>query len=159
MASQRHPHRTRQRGAALVEAGIVAPMFAMMFILHVFIAGTYEAKIESAQTARADAFFYAGNNCSKGNGDSAGESGQGTDPNANNQGQGGVPSQPPQMDNSIFIGHAKASKSFHNPIGGSSQPAWQDKTVTSESWVMCNEGPYGMNVIKYIGGMIQQAGF
>jgi len=159
--------RVKGRGAALVEAGIVAPLFAMMFILHVYIAGVYEAKIESAQEARGNAFFYAGNNCKASTGHIDSGSGAGTDNNANNQGRQGIPDAPQGSNSQIMIGSGHGERTFNNPIGGNANGnyqmpnqtlgVWQTKTVTTDSYVMCNEGPYGMNAFSYIGGMISQA--
>lgn len=143
--------RLKSRGAAMVEAGAIAPIFAMMFVANVWLAGVYQAKIISAQKSRAAAFYSAGNNC-----DNKEATAAGTDPTANSSGgTNGTPTTGQAgLSTSLFITHAKDTESFSNPFTYNSD--WQSKSVTSESAVMCNEKPNGFNPLSYIGQMISQ---
>ena len=56
--------RRGSRGVAMVEAGILAPIFAMMMMMTVYLSGVYETKYRSTMIARYATFSYAANSCS-----------------------------------------------------------------------------------------------
>jgi Flp pilus assembly protein TadG len=61
--------RRRARGAALVEAAFLSPLFVILFFAGVFAHNLFSTKLDMIQTARANAWNYAMTNCSQGQGD------------------------------------------------------------------------------------------
>lgn len=55
--------RVRTRGAAMVEAGVLAPIFTMFWLLTMQLSGTYQYKILCNQETRYQAFHMAVNDC------------------------------------------------------------------------------------------------
>lgn len=156
---RRSSWRARGRGAALVEAGIVAPVFAGIWLMSVYVGGVYETKYRSLNQSRGDGFGYASRNCETGTGDTtddgAGNFGQ-TDGAKAADGSGKGPDVPSEISGSVFTAHVKSKKDFvwffaNNPAGEAAT-----KTVHSDTYVMCNEKKHGMNVLTYLGQFISQ---
>lgn len=55
--------RLRERGAAMVEAGVLAPIFTMFWLLMMQLSGMYQYKILCNQETRYQAFYMAVNDC------------------------------------------------------------------------------------------------
>jgi hypothetical protein len=55
--------RYKKRGAAMVEAGIIAPIFVMFWMLMMQLSGTYQYKILTTQETRYQAFYMAVHDC------------------------------------------------------------------------------------------------
>lgn len=155
MITRRSKRRRRsERGVALVEAGVLAPIFAMMMMMTVYLGGVYQTKYQSFLDARNGTWSYVSNSC-QGDGDHAEPA---MDPNmpSTNVGQGGQASGESESNASLFIGHSKTSRTwdyaptyrFNNPSG--------PKTITTEGWAVCNESKYGGNVFSYLPGIIGQ---
>ena len=152
----------RARGAALVEAGIVAPVFAGIWLMAVYVGGVYETKYKSVNKSRGDGFGYSSRNCESGNGDTsddgAGNFGQTNGADAAN-GSGAGPDVPSEISGSVFTAHVKSKEDFvwffaNNPTGGGAT-----KTIHSDTYVMCNEKKHGMNVLTYLKDFIGKLSF
>ncbi len=165
----------RSRGVAMVEAGILAPIFAMMMMMTAYLMGTYETKYRTVMLSRYATWSYAANACSddafnpitddlpvgiklggvsNGNDgavtqqqDSTGGTGGGDKYTQGAQGQAGAGASA-----SMFMAHGKATMTWdYSPTyrfnGGSA------KSITTESQTVCNTKPVGMNVFSYIGNL------
>lgn len=175
--------RRRSRGAAMVEGAFLALIFCLFWNLLVYCAGMYLSKIESVQVARAAVFYYASHDCgmSPESDSSAKPDGKFKQPIFNpkikadrntavdtdsdckdNGGQNSTPTckqASGDRGSQGFIGHANVETKF---TWNWNRPAWwvgaasgQGKT-TSDSFVMCNEGPYGINIFSFLGNFIKQ---
>jgi len=175
--------RASQRGAAMVEGAFLSIIFALIFNLCVFSAGMYMAKIESAQVARYTTFYYAVHNCegavpdyvspkfkvlqiTKGALEPGESSGQ-KFPDSN--GGGGAP-PPPQSGDMQGSGQGGAQAdgfivcetAQSRSTWAWTQPSWYatalsgNADVSSMSCVMCNEKPYGINVLSFLGTLLTQ---
>ncbi|CAN5342454.1 hypothetical protein BH09MYX1_BH09MYX1_06040 [soil metagenome] len=151
--------RRRSRGAALVEAGIVAPIFAGIFLMSVYVGGVYETKYRSVNKSRGDGFGFASRNCEGGNGDKS-DDGVGnfdqTDGATAGEGSGKGPDIPSDISGAVFTAHVQSTEKFvwwfaTNPVGGQ-----QTKTIHSDTFVMCNEKKHGLNVFTYLAQFIGQ---
>jgi hypothetical protein len=147
--------RARGRGAAMVEAGFLAPIFVMFWMMMMQVSGTYQYKILSTQETRYQAFYMAVHDC-KAMGVPASApvtsqlgSNTSTQNNVNND-------QPPADNKGIMNGlmggfNAIASK-LSLMADVKAQATWDNKTkggvgfpllpsnVTSESIVICSPG-------------------
>ncbi len=168
--------RLKNRGVAMVEAGILAPIFAMMMMMTVYLMGTYETKYRTAMMSRYAAFSYASNACT----DDAfkpvydmptGITNGGTSPS-----KGGSLTQ--QQDETGGTGTDKYTQSADQDHGaeaggkmfmanGQSTMTWDytptykfnsgaSKSITSTSQVACNTKKSGMNPFSYISGLAKQ---
>jgi hypothetical protein len=168
---QRSKRRRRSRGVAMVEAGILAPIFAMMMMMTIYLDGTYETKYRTVLLSRYATWSYASNACSNENfkpvtddlpgaikpgatSNSTGDSvTQQQDPNQNsnqytNQAQGGA-----QAGASMFMGHGTSTLTFDYA------PTYRfnsgPKQITTESQTVCNTPPpQGMNIFSYLGNIL-----
>lgn len=168
--------RFRNRGVAMVEAGILAPIFAMMMMMTVYLMGSYETKYRTAMMSRYAAFSYASNSCTDEafkpvydmpagikNGGSAPSKGgaltqqqdetggQGTDKYT----QGADSEHGAEAGGSMFMANAQSTMTWdYSPTykfnnGGA-------KTITSTSQVACNPKKSGMNPFSYISSLAGQ---
>lgn len=113
--------RLRERGAAMVEAGVLAPIFTMFWLLMMQLSGMYQYKILCNQETRYQAFYMAVNDCNtmglqpdptqSGNANTI-TSGVGqlpmntdmpTDGEPGNTGKATLPAKPPGWPNLSFI--------------------------------------------------------
>jgi hypothetical protein len=175
--TKRWSHRRASRGVAMVEAGILAPIFAMMMMMTVYLAGTYETKYRTVMLSRYATWSFASNACSnsqfnpitsdlppgittQGGGTSNGQGGAVTqqqnantsnDPYTNN---GNTNSQGAAAQASLFMGHGEATLTWQY------QPTLrfnnnQPKTITTQSQTVCNTPPpMGMNIFSYLGNIL-----
>lgn len=161
-----HFKRRGSRGVAMVEAAILAPIFAMMMMLNVYLGGVYETKFITVHNARYYTWSNASNACKgplsassmkpPGSGLESGSAGPGQQasggqpPPASNcqppAGAGGNTSSPMFMSR----GYDDASWDYtptYNFNGGSA------KWVHTEGLVVCNEqAGQGVDVFGYLGG-------
>jgi hypothetical protein len=137
--------RRGSRGVAMVEAGILAPIFAMMMMLNVYLGGVYEKKYISVNKARFQTWSNASNSAN--NGPAAA---QNQDQPPNNPCNGSTPPG----------GSASASASMFM-CKGQDDEVWNygptlrfnggaPKTIHTEGMVVCNEKNNGYNPIGYI---------
>jgi hypothetical protein len=154
-SSKRWSKRRYARGVAMVEAGILAPIFAMMMMMTVYLGGIYQTKYKSFMLERYNTWHYVSNSCTTGDGDEPEQATpqQTTPPGGSygDQAQGG-----PQASSSMFIGHG------HSTLEWAYAPTLKfnngnAKSITTEGWAVCNEKKNGMNVFQYMGGVISQA--
>lgn len=165
----------------MVEAGILAPIFAMMMMLNIYLCGIYETKYRSVMTARYETFSYASNACSasqtnvdwadmppaiqQAGGGSLGQpNGTGTNPNPSiPSGQtpsgGNVdPGTPPAgATKGLLLAKGQSTLEWnYSPTYRFNDTGSGPKVIESEGTMMCNTPPpAGMNVISYITGLIQ----
>jgi len=169
---KRWSQRRASRGVAMVEAGILAPIFAMMMMMTIYLGGVYEAKYRTHMLSRYATWSYASNSCSNtafkpvydlpqgiknGGSSNAGDGAATTDQNGNlppsnnytSQAQGGT-----QATSSLLMGHGTSTLTwdysptykFHGGI---------PKSVTTVSYSVCNEPPpQGMNIFAYLGNIL-----
>lgn len=178
MISKRLKCRQKERGVAMVEAGILAPIFAMMMMMTIYLMGSYETKYRTAMMSRYAAYSYASNGCSNSefkpitndlppgitdngtNGTNGGDATQQQDPNGGassnqytSQAQGGA-----QASSKMFFSHGTSTMSWDY------QPTYRfnngnKKSITSDSYVVCNTPPpAGMNIFSYLGGIVSGIG-
>jgi len=174
MITKRLKQRQRKRGVAMVEAGILAPIFAMMMMLTIYLMGIYETKYRTAMMSRYAAYSYASNACSNSqfkpitndlpagirNGTSTSQSdGQvtqqqdqngGTSGNQyTNQAQGGA-----QASSAMLMSHGSSTMTWdYEPTYKFNNTS--SKQITSDSYVVCNTPPpQGMNIFSYLGNII-----
>jgi hypothetical protein len=153
------------RGAALPEAGIVAPIFALIWLVSVAVGGTYEAKMRSVNQSRSDGFYYASHNCEQTAGNSTTSKSASSEGDFNNvdgatDGDGETAAsgdKPAQFASSLFLTTVKSEAKFNYPFANNPTSYGSVKTVHSETTLMCNEGPYGANIFKYLGGLLSGA--
>jgi len=163
-------NRVRKRGVALVEAAIVAPVFAMLWLMMIHISGVYQYKIETAQESRYQAFYRATNSCTKngsppaghtngGADDSGGQTSSQTNDGSTDLSKGSsVPGSSAIMSNSKFIAKGTVTATWNYNSGASIEYTGSTYTVAAQdvktdSYVLCNEEPSGINPISYLGGL------
>lgn len=155
MTKLRWNRRRRKRGVAMVEAGILAPIFAMMMMMTVYLGGVYEKKYLSVVKARYYTWAYASNS-----GQSVPNASQG-DPATASQDTGDDPC------NVGGAGASQASKSLFI-CKGMDEETWSygptlkfnggaAKKVQTTGQVVCNEAKNGFNVFAEIGSLAGQA--
>lgn len=143
--------RRRSGGVAMVEAGILAPIFAMMMMMTVYLGGVYQMKYLSFMKARNTAWTQASVGCS------GGESTAGFGSQVPSESQGGGNNPANNVDN----GSQSAATSSMYITNGQDSETWNyeptykfngggPKKVTTQSWVMCNEQKHGMNIFTYL---------
>lgn len=129
--------RSRARGVAMVEAGILAPIFAMMMMMTTYLGGVYEAKYKSVLKERYNTWSYASSGCEN-SPPNASEDGAATQ----QQDTGSSPCEQPsgggQASSSMFTAHAYDEEQWtYQPTlrfnGGSA------KTVRTDGYTVCNE--------------------
>lgn len=153
--------RKSSRGVAMVEAGILAPIFAMMMMLTVYLGGVYDRKYKSFMLERYNTWSYVSNNCTS----AGGGSGDSTTPATQDQSSNMPPSNQytsgaqgqSETSAALFIGHGQNTQTWdyaptHKFNNG------QAKSMTTEGWVVCNSAPEGYNVFGYLGGILSQVG-
>jgi hypothetical protein len=148
----------------MVEAGILAPIFAMMMMLNIYIGGVYETKYRSFMNERFNTMSYASNHCTNAGG--AGDGPDNATPATPNQ-------SPPSGDskyssqvsnqgatNSMFIAHSKDTQSWtYGPtLKYNIAAPGSKKDVSTEGWAVCNEPPnQHWNVVSEVVNLVKQA--
>ena len=134
----------------MVEGGILAPIFAMMMMMTVYLGGVYQTKYKTFMMARFNGWSYASLNC-----ETSGADQNTSDSNAGQfqgapQAQGvGAQADGEQTANSSWsIGHGQNQQTWDY------EPTYRfnngPKTIHTESWAMCNQRPYGRNIFSYL---------
>lgn len=167
--------RARQRGAAMVEGAFMALIMCLLWNLLVVCAGLYLSKLETVYVSKHHAFWWASHDCKQqppayktpvfnpstmANPDDTKQ----LDQQCPQNGQGGGS---PDCGTFQGQGFGKDSLFAHTKTTASYQWSWQQPqwwagalqggTVYSESFVMCNEGPYGLKVWDFLGTVLSQA--
>ncbi len=139
----------------MVEGGIVAPVFVLMFIFNVYLGGVYQAKYKSFMHSRFSTWSYASQNCTNGDGNASSEENNQGFQSPQEAGQGAGAQVPGGSDAtaSFFMAHGQDKEHFMY-LGNRITNEGQDKWVHTESWVMCNEEKHGYNKITYLGSNI-----
>lgn len=134
----------------MVEAGILAPVFAMMMMMTVHLGGTYQTKYTSFLRARNQVWLKASVGCTSGEalpgfGD---EVPGGATSGGDNPGSKIDPGSSAQVSSGLWVAsgsdtetwdYAPTSRLFAGP-----------HKITTDSHVMCNEIPEGRNVFSYL---------
>lgn len=158
MSEAKFTTRRGARGVALVEAAVIAPVYALFWLMMIHISGVYQTKIATAQESRYQAFYYATNNC-----DSSGSSsfqgvtssasrGASQDSQTSDGTAGGAESKGQSIigklaDNLMptAVGKANATWSYNKgrsiAFGGGQTFTVTEQAVETKSYVLCNEKP------------------
>lgn len=151
----RRKSRKHERGTALPEAGIVAPIFAMMFLMAGYLGKTYETKFQTLNESRFTAFDAAVHTCA--GGADEGNGNFNSVPNSQpDQSSSQTPVDGSSTSTSLFTAHAKSTGSFSFWFDASKIGTPQTKTIHSDSEVVCTEEKHGLNVFSYLGSMFSQ---
>ena len=168
MTTKLWSRRQRGRGVAMVEAGILAPIFAMMMMMTVYLMGTYETKLRTVMMSRYAVFSYASNGCTNEQfkpitsdipqGIVDIEQTGGTGGNATQQqtvSSGDPHTSAVEADNGGNAGASLLIAKGHATMKWDYSPTYKfngnnSKQITTEGQVVCNPVPVGMNIIKYI---------
>jgi hypothetical protein len=151
----RRKSRKHERGTALPEAGIVAPIFAMMFLMAGYLGKTYETKFKTLNESRYTAFNSSVNGCA--GGADEGNGNFNSVPNAQpNQGESQTPVDGSSTSTSLLTAHAQSTGSFSFWFDAGKIGTPQTKTIHSKSEVLCTEEKHGINVFSYLGQMFSQ---
>lgn len=163
----------------MVEAGILAPIFAMMMMMNIYLCGIYETKYRSVMNSRYATFSYASNSCSAsqtnvdwadmppaiqqaGGGTLGNQNGSGSNPQTPPSGQtpgGGTvnPGAVPAGATSGLLAKGTSTLEWnYTPTYRFNDTGSGPKVIETDGTTMCNPPPpVGMNVIGYITGLIQ----
>ena len=151
----RRKSRKHERGTALPEAGIVAPIFAMMFLMAGYLGKTYETKYKTVNESRYTAFNASVTDCA--GGADEGNGNFNSVPNSQpDQGGTRTPVDGSSTSSSLLTAHAKSTASFTFWFDASKIGTPQVKTIHSDSQVLCTEKKHGLNVFSYLGNMFSQ---
>ncbi len=145
MKHKRGTQRTRARGAALVEALVVIPVFVIVFASMVFVGQLYSERQRTMMSSRSIAWSYAMNNC---DGDMSGAGGT----LASSQGGESVPVPADGADEISKFRAAQGSEIFRKDLGTSVSTVTgaahasaiiggYSKSPSTTTRVMCNEKP------------------
>jgi hypothetical protein len=140
------------RGVAMVEAGILAPIFAMMMMMTVYLGGVYNAKYRSFVKERYYTWYYGSSGCtasiknSNPDGNATQQQAQQNDPC--NQAQGGA-----QASSSLGMAHAYDAETWDY------QPTYKfnnngPKTVQTDGYMVCNEKATSSSFFGSLGGQL-----
>jgi hypothetical protein len=142
------------RGVAMVEGGILAPIFAMMMMLTVYLGGVYQAKYRSFEKERFNTWSYASGGCT-------------TSVNGANTDQPATPPQNPPSDpcnQQSGAAQSSASSSMFT-AHGTDQEEWsysptlrfnnnQIKYVHTDGYMVCNEKAVPGGIFASLGGQL-----
>ena len=143
--ARKHRRRTRQRGAALVEAAVVLPVLAIFLGLILYEYTSYKEKMKVQQTARENSLYFASHGCQGQSGGLGGLGGYGpagytldTDGNTSydntiNKGPPGGDAMQASTDRSFNM--AQSTMTAQATAGG------RTRQVKGQSRVYCNERP------------------
>jgi hypothetical protein len=166
---QRIARRSRQRGAALVEASLVIGVLVVFFGCMVFVKDSYRAKIQQQHDTRLDAFSYAAHNCETG-GNASKESGNANVVQTKDPGTGKVLGNAPKgqesagisekTSKSLALAHSQKTEKIQGRAHGyatdgaslaknTGTNAVLERQIRSDSYVFCNEHPYDADPISF----------
>jgi len=169
--------RLKNRGVAMVEAGILAPIFAMMMMMTVYLMGSYETKLRTVMMSRYATWSYASNACSDEEFKPEYDLPAGIKNGGTTGSNGGAVTEP--QDETGGAGTDKFTQSADGDVGkqaggsmfmakGQSTMTWDysptykfngnggAKTITTTGQVACNPKDVGMNPISYISNLAGQ---
>lgn len=175
--TKRWTQRAGNRGVAMVEAGILAPVFAMMMMMTMYLGGTYETKYRTVMMSRYATWSYAANGCQAGNfkpidddlppgiklgGNSGGAGPQLTQPVDPQGGTGGNGSASKYTSGAVGAGGASAGSAMGSAKGTSTM-TWiytpgisaqfqgAGQAITTQSQTLCGPVPdNGMDPFSFI---------
>jgi hypothetical protein len=161
--------RSRERGAALVEASLVIGVLVVFLGCMVFVKDSYRGKIQQQHDTRLDAFNYAAHNCESG-GNASKEAGNANIIQTNDPGTGKVLSNAPKgqesqgisdkTSSSMALSHSTKSEKIQGRAHGyatngaslandTGTTAPLERQIRSDSYVFCNEHPYDADPISF----------
>ncbi len=143
--SNRFKKRSRQRGAALVEAAVVLPVLAIFLGLIMYEYNSYKQKIAVQQTSRENSLYFASHGCRGNSGGLGGLGGYGPagytlDTNGNTSYQGAIDKGPPGAD----AMKGSTDRSFNmaqSSMQATASGGGRSRTVKGSSQAYCNERP------------------
>jgi hypothetical protein len=161
-----------------VEAGILAPIFAMMMMMTIYLGGVYETKYRTCMLSRYATWSYASNACSnkefkpdtsdlpnviqKG-AQTNGPNGSATNPISGTPtgvsgpkgGNNGGPPGAASGTNTLLMAHGQSTLAWNYSPTNRFTSGNQAKSITTQSQVVCNTPPaVGMNIFSYLGSLI-----
>jgi len=133
----------------MVEAGILAPIFAMMMMLNVYLGGVYEKKYISVNKARFQTWSNASNSANNGPAAAGNQDSPPTNPCSGSTPSGG------STGASMFMCTGQDDETWdYAPTLRFNNNA--PKSLHSEGMVVCNEKKNGMDVFSYVGNEFSQ---
>lgn len=168
MTTKLWSRRQKGRGVAMVEAGILAPIFAMMMMMTVYLMGTYETKVRTMNMSRYAVFSYASNGCSneqfkpitsdipvgiKDIEQTGGSGGNATQQQSVSSGDSHTSQV--EADNGSNAGASLLIAKGHATMTWDYSPTYKfnngnSKQITTDGQTVCNPVPVGMNIASYI---------
>jgi hypothetical protein len=137
--------RNGARGVAMVEAAVILPVLAIFLGVMQFVHAEYDTKLLTMWDAHNQTWAYASHGCVDGQGVVAGEPNAGANAAAGEISDG--PNDPIQNKSSQTLGDFGASALgapgivTRDATGNVKRSKYQ-RSITSESWVFCNEQNY-----------------
>ncbi len=135
----------------MVEGGILAPIFAMMMMMNVYLGGVYETKYKTVMEARFKTWSNASLNCQP---EGAGESLNPNGIEAPSESQNGAGAN---ADNGSRSGASSSWDVSHGHVVEywDYEPTYrfnggQKKQISSDGYTMCNSPKYGKNIFSYL---------
>ena len=135
----------------MVEAGILAPIFAMMMMLNVYLGGVYEKKYLSVVRARYQTWNAASNSANNG-----GTAASNQDSPPSNPCSSASPPTSYSATSSMFMCKGSDDETWDYSPTYRFNPSNGPKTLHTEGMVVCNEQKNGINVFSYLGGEFSQ---
>lgn len=171
--TKRWSKRLRNRGVAMVEAGILAPIFAMMMMMTIYLMGTYETKYRTVMMSRYATWSYAANGCTNdefnpvydnvpgiqlgtsqgGNGGAVTQQQDQNGGTGSNQYTSGAQGAGASAASSMFMSKGSSTMTWTYSPGVIQTFAGHNQGITTQSQTVCNPKPVGMNVFSYIGNL------
>ena len=170
--------RRRSRGAALVEAAVAIPVMLAFLGLTMFIHNSYDEKLASQTSTRAQVLYYASHNCEGGvpeemsvqlgtktSGTKTGATAGEADPGGGNDGEKPAQKLGGDTQSALKRGWNLANTSRSTTVGGTAVQEQKKVSfsapVSSNSEAACNEKRFDNNwtaVFGYIKGFIKSGG-
>ncbi len=174
--TKRWSQRAGKRGVAMVEAGILAPVFAMMMMMTIYLMGTYETKYRTVMLSRYATWSYATNGCkpdaynpmtsdlppgiklggtTKGTGDQLTQqqdeqAGTGGNSDATKYTSGADAAGGSSASASMFMAKGSATMTWIYTPGIIATFTGQNQPITTESQTLCGPVDNGMNPFSFI---------
>ncbi len=149
--------RSKQRGAALVEAAVVLPVLAIFLGLIMYEYSSFKEKMKVQQTSRENALYFASHGCQGGGGGGYGPADYTLDNDGNKTYQGAIAKGPPGAGGM----EGATDRSFNaaqSSMSATAKGGGRSRTVKGSSKAYCNERPENgdpIGVIKWSFGFFK----
>lgn len=143
--------RGRARGVAMVEAGILAPIFAMMMMMTVYLGGVYNAKYKSFVKERYYTMYYSASGCTASIANSSPD-GNATSPQTPpNNPCGNAPSGNATVSLGMAHAYDKETWAYSPTLRFNGN---QPKDVQTDGYMVCNEKKTSSSFFSSLGGQL-----